>query len=178
MSRTSRMILVLVVVSLVAVSALAFLAWRYGEMASAGRVEEPAGASRIDSGSTPLEGEATPEPSAENLEAFVSARSALLAILKENPVAFESLCEEIAQDTRDRTTVPMYPDVLLKIRLGRAAALKDHGRTEDEYKRIREEYRRWLTGDDNVDPGWATRFDESAERLAEVDLGRCEGIDY
>jgi hypothetical protein len=172
------MILVLVVVSLVAVSALAFLAWRYGEMVSARPVGEPAGASRTASGSTPVDGEAPPEASAENLDAFLSARGALLAVLKENPVAFESLCQEIAQDTRDRTTVPMYPDVLLKIRLDRAAALKDQGRTEDEYKRIREQYRRWLTGDDDVDPGWAARFDESAERLGEVDLGRCEGIDY
>jgi len=165
------MIVIVAVLALVAVAALALLAWKYGGMTPAGEVDQVrAGGRSVTNGLPPASG--------ERMETFLAARAAVIDTLQENPAAFDSLCDEVAQDTRDRRQVKMHHDVLMRVRLRRASVLSSRGMEEADYQKIRDEYRGWLMGNPSVDPGWKDLFDANENRLDAVGLGRCESLDY
>lgn len=172
MSRQTRLILIMAVIALLAVSALVAIANHYRTMAPGKSVAE------LDAEPT-SRGAATPATDGEleeKLEVFVIGRQTVRAHWENHPYAVASLLGEV-HETEGRDKVFMHNDKMFALRIKRRDALAEHGMDEPEYIEIRAQYRAWAAGDEAVDPAWKATFDSRPDLVEAADLGDWDPLD-
>lgn len=169
MSRKTRLILIMAVIALLAVTALVAIANHYRSLTPEKSVAD------LDSGPGAT-GPAADEDRAARLEIFVAGREAVRAHWEQHPHAVRSILGEY-HDTEGRDQVIMHNDKMFALRVKRKNVLAEHGMEEPEYIEIRTTYRAWKAGDEDVDPAWRQTFEGRPDLAEAADLGEWDPLD-
>lgn len=167
MTRETRMLLVVGLLSVVGVTSLALIADRYRRLLA----EDPEPHNRFESRTIDLP---PPVPTVDEAVArFAIVRGAVREIVVEN--------EDAIRTARDAETGALRPDVaarlLNEIRASKRSLLDRLGMTEREYEQIRDAYHRWRSGQGDLEAAFLESFEKRRDRLESLDLGDLESLD-
>ncbi len=154
MNPVSRMLLILGVIAFIGLSSLYFMAGRFHSAVQKSSTAEVVGA--------------PDRPIQEKIVIFADARHAIREWLNKHPKSLESMRDERI-DTVD----------FMAISVARNSLLREAGMDEEVYKKIREQYRMYLSGEGELDPAFRAAFDAAPEDvMAMADLKEFDALDF
>ena len=154
MNPASRMLLILGVIAFIGLSALYFMAGRFHTAVSKSSAVEAV--------------EAPDRPTQEKIVIFADARHAIREWMKKHPKSLESMRDERI-DTVD----------FMAISVARNSLLQEVGMDEEVYRKIRDQYRTYLSGEGELDPAFRAAFDAApADVMALADLKEFDALDF
>lgn len=189
MTRQTRLIVVLLVLSIVGVGSLSFMASQYRKrLRAAPPADSPASASASSTSAKGLRPDlpASPDTAGGNaaspsrrVDCFLAARNAARGVCERYPVKAR---EVTAALTGDFTGVAgkragANLDVISSYKIERMQAFTACGMTFDDYAAVRAAWRLWKSGGRPDDRALADALDAAKDRAAKADLGEFEPLD-
>jgi len=167
MTRQTRLVSVLFVISGVGVSGLMMVANQYRK-ALAGAV--------LSQGVT---AESAPDRARRLVDGFLAARRAVSLVIVREPAGVRRLTAAVTGDAAaaEGPVTAAGADVSNAYREQRMNAFVSHGLSYDDYAFVRRAWRSWRLGAPVNDPALAAAFEARRDELATASLGPAEALD-
>ncbi|HEX6852647.1 MAG TPA: hypothetical protein VF139_14720 [Candidatus Polarisedimenticolaceae bacterium] len=187
MPRATRTLLIVVAVGLVGVLALTWMARRYAslqprasvvDVVPAPQVPPPAPEAPPVVPPPPVRAEGPRESDLAEIDRFVAVRSALKAVIAEQPGAARQLAEQLGKgDASQLKPLQLNLVFLMKFRLTREQAIVEAGWTFERYRSVRDSVDAWRAGEGPEDPSSKAALDAKRTALEGAFLGELEALD-